>query len=123
MAKDPATYFRATNGVLVDAIRISDFKANIAIVFVGIMMGPVVGARDKFPSYFSLAMVMAPFLIMYFCLLLCLLPRYPRMGRANLSSREMRTPACFRRRKAKRRNSSVCKPFARFLPESCFGRI
>jgi len=62
MAKDPATYFRATIGVLVDAIRISDFKANIAIVFVGIMMGPVLGARDKFPSYFSLAMVMAPFL-------------------------------------------------------------
>ena len=63
MAKDPATYFRATNGLLVDAIRISDFKANVAIVFVGIMMGPVIGARDKFPSYFSLAMVMAPFLI------------------------------------------------------------
>ena len=40
MAKDPATYFRATNGVLVDAICISDFKANVAIVFVGIMMGP-----------------------------------------------------------------------------------
>ena len=52
MAKDPATYFRATNGLLVDAIRISDFKANVAIVFVGIMMGPVLGARDKFPSYF-----------------------------------------------------------------------
>ena len=84
MAEDPATYFRATNGLLVDAIRISDFKANVAIVFVGIMMGPVLGARDKFPSYFSLAMVMAPFLIVYFCLLLCLLPRYPRMGRANL---------------------------------------
>ena len=41
MAKDPATYFRATNGLLVDAIRGSDFKAIVAIVFVGIMMGPV----------------------------------------------------------------------------------
>src|SRR5271170_6688632 len=107
MAKDPATYFRATNGLLIDAIRISDFKANVAIVFVGIMMGPVLGARDKFPSYFWLAMVMAPFLIIYFCLLLCLLPRYRAWVAQIWSSYEMRTPACFRRRKAKRRNSSV----------------
>src|SRR5271154_2711986 len=95
MAKDPATHFRATNGLLVDAIRISDFKANVAIVFVGIMMGPVIGARDKFPSYFSLAMVMAPFLIIYFCLLLCLLPRYPRMGRANLVIARNADPSMF----------------------------
>jgi hypothetical protein len=95
MARDPAAYFRATNAILVDSIRVSDFKANIAIVFVGIMMGPVLRARDNFPSYFSLTMVMAPFLIIYFCLLICLLPRYPRMGRANFVIRHNADPSMF----------------------------
>jgi hypothetical protein len=83
MAKDAESYLRATNAVLVDNIRFSDFKANVAIVFVAIMMGPVLGSRDKFPSYFSLAIVLAPFLVVFFCLLICLLPRYPRLGRSN----------------------------------------
>jgi hypothetical protein len=95
MATDPATYFRATNAALTDSIRISDFKANVAIVFVAIMMGPVLGSRDKLPPSFSLAMVMAPFLIVYFCLLLCLLPRYPRMGRAHLVIKHNADPSMF----------------------------
>jgi hypothetical protein len=40
-------------------------------------------------------MVMAPFLIIYFCLLLCLLPRYPRMGRANLVIKRNADPSMF----------------------------
>jgi hypothetical protein len=95
MAQDPAAYFRSTNAILVDSIRASDFKAQVAIIFVGIMMGPVIGARDKFPSYFSLEIVMAPFLIVYFCLLICLLPRYPGMGRANLVIRRNADPSMF----------------------------
>jgi hypothetical protein len=95
MAKDPAAYFRSTNAILVDSIRASDFKAQVAIIFVGIMMGPVIGARDKLPSYFSLGMVMAPFLIIYFCLLICLLPRYPGMGRANFVIRRNADPIMF----------------------------
>ena len=95
MAQDPATYFRTTNAILADSIRTSDFKANVAIVFVGIMMGPVLGARDKFPSYFSLTLVMAPFLIVYFCLLLCLLPRYPEMGRAHFVIKRNADPSLF----------------------------
>ena len=95
MGKDPAAYFRSTNAILVDSIRASDFKAQVAIIFVGIMMGPVIGARDKFPSYFSLEMVMAPFLIIYFCLLICLLPRYPRMGRADFVIRRDADPSMF----------------------------
>jgi hypothetical protein len=95
MAKDAAAYFRSTNAILVDSIRASDFKAQVAIIFVGIMMGPVIGARDKFPSHFSLEMVMAPFLIIYFCLLICLLPRYPGMARANLVVRSNADPSMF----------------------------
>jgi hypothetical protein len=55
----------------------------------------VLGARSKFPSYFSLEMVMAPFLIIYFCLLICLLPRYPRMGRANFVIKRNADPSMF----------------------------
>jgi hypothetical protein len=95
MAEDPAAYFRSTNAILADSIRASDFKAQVAIIFVGIMMGPMLGARTIFPSYFSLAMVMAPFLIVYFCLLICLLPRYPRMGRAHLVIRSNADPGMF----------------------------
>ncbi len=95
MAKDAATHFRAINAVLTDNIRWSDFKANVAIVFVAIMMGPVLGSRDKFPAYFSLAIVMAPFLVVYFCLLLCLLPRFPQMGRAKLVIKYNAEPGLF----------------------------
>jgi hypothetical protein len=95
MAKKPAAYFRSTNDILVDSIRASDFKAQVAIIFVGIMMGPVIGARDRLPSYFSLAMVLAPFLIVYFCLLICLLPRYPGMGRARFVIRRNADPSMF----------------------------
>lgn len=95
MARDPARYFADTNAVLVDAIRNSDFKATVALIFTAIMMGPVLGARGRFPSYFSLAIVMAPFLIVYFCLLLCLLPRYPGMGSAEFVVRHNAAPALF----------------------------
>jgi hypothetical protein len=95
MARDPASHFAETNNVLVDAIRNSDFKANVALIFVAIMMGPVIGARDKFPSYFSLPIVLAPFLIVYFCLLLCLLPRYPRMGRVDFVVRHNAAASLF----------------------------
>jgi hypothetical protein len=40
-------------------------------------------------------MVMAPFLIIYFCLLLCLTPRYPRMGRANFIIERNADPSMF----------------------------
>ena len=95
MAKDPGTYFRNTLGALSGAIRMADFKANVAIVFVAIMMGPVLAARDKFPPFFTLAVVMAPFLIIYFCLLLCLMPRYPGKGAERLLIRRNPDPSIF----------------------------
>lgn len=82
MAHDAETYYRNTIGAFSDAIRISDFKANVAIVFVAIMMGPVLAFRDKFPPYLPLPLVLLPFLLIFFCLLVCLYPRYPRRGRA-----------------------------------------
>ena len=80
MAQDAETYYRNMIGGFSDAIRISDFKANVAIVFVAIMMGPVLAFRDKYPSYLPLWIVLLPFLLIFFCLLVCLFPRYPRRG-------------------------------------------
>jgi hypothetical protein len=64
-----------------DAIRVSDFKANICILFVAFMMGPIVNSAPQFPKYLPIPIVMLPFLIVYFCMLLVLIPRYPKRGK------------------------------------------
>src|SRR6185312_11383217 len=48
---DPAQPYRALIAGYTDAIRQSDFKANIAILFVAFMMGPVLGNYPRFPHY------------------------------------------------------------------------
>ena len=50
-AKDAAAHYRGVIEAFTETIRLSDFKANVAIVFTGIMMGPVVAFRDKLPSF------------------------------------------------------------------------
>lgn len=66
-----------------EAIRTTDNKANIGILFVAFMMGPILGTFPKFPNYLPIPIVMAPFLAVYFLLLLVLMPRYPKRGRKN----------------------------------------
>jgi hypothetical protein len=51
IAADPAQPYRSLIAGYTDAIRQSDFKANIAILFVAFMMGPVLGNYPRFPSY------------------------------------------------------------------------
>jgi len=82
-AKDAATHYRNIIGAFTETIRLSDFKANVAIVFAGIMMGPVIGFRDKLPGFLPLNIALAPFLIVFLCLLICLYPRYGREGRVH----------------------------------------
>jgi hypothetical protein len=82
-APDPTAHFGGLVGAYTEAIRVSDFKANLAVLFVAIMMGPIVAYRDKYPHFLSLPVVLAPFLIAFFCLLICVYPRYPRRGRTN----------------------------------------
>ena len=82
-AKDAAAHYRNIIGAFTETIRLSDFKANVAIVFAGIMMGPVVGFRDKLPAFLTLDIALAPFLIVFLCLLICLYPRYGREGRVH----------------------------------------
>jgi hypothetical protein len=79
--KDAAAHYRNLIAAFTETIRLSDFKANVAIVFAGIMMGPVVAFRDKLPHFLPLALALAPFLIVFLCLLICLYPRYINEGR------------------------------------------
>jgi len=83
IAADPAQPYRSLIAGYTDAIRQSDFKANIAILMVAFMMGPVLGNHTHFPHYLPIAFVMLPFLIVYICLLAVLIPRYPKRGSKN----------------------------------------
>ncbi|HLH49840.1 MAG TPA: hypothetical protein VKV96_10900 [Roseiarcus sp.] len=82
-APDPAMHYGNLISAYTEAIRLSDFKANLTVLFVAIMMGPVVASKDKFPHFLSLQIALAPFLVAFFCLLMCVFPRFPRRGRRN----------------------------------------
>jgi hypothetical protein len=75
-APDPAAHFGNLVSAYADSIRTSDFKANLAVLFVAIMMGPIVAYRDKYPHFLPLPLVLAPFLVAFFFLLVCVYPRY-----------------------------------------------
>jgi hypothetical protein len=92
---DPAQSYRALIAGYTDAIRASDFKANIAILFVAFMMGPVLGNYTHFPSYLPIPFVMLPFLIVYLCLFAVLIPRYPRRGAKHFLVSRIATPSDF----------------------------
>ncbi len=80
---DPAQPYRSLIAGYTDAIRASDFKANIAILFVAFMMGPILYNYPKFPTYLPIPFVLLPFLIVYVCLFMVLIPRYPKRGAKN----------------------------------------
>ncbi|WP_158814100.1 hypothetical protein [Methylocapsa sp. S129] len=96
MTKDAATYYRNHIAAYTDAIRISDFKANVAIIYGAFTIGPVLGFSDKFPPILPLPIVLLPFVIVFFCLLICLFPRYPRAGRANFLIERNASPNDFK---------------------------
>jgi hypothetical protein len=79
-AADPAEPYRSLIAGYTNAIRQSDFKANIAFLFVAFMMGSVLWNYTSFPSYLSVQLVLLPFLVVYFFLFMVLIPRYPRRG-------------------------------------------
>ena len=94
-AADPTQPYRSLIAGYTDAIRASDFKANIAILFVAFMMGPILGNYTRFPSYLPIPIVLLPFLIVYLCLFLVLIPRYPRRGSKNFLVSRTASPADF----------------------------
>lgn len=78
-----ADHYKGLAAAYTDAIRASDFKANIVMFFLSLTIGPIIFNRDKFPHFLTLPALVAPFLLMFFCLFIALLPRYPRRGRAS----------------------------------------
>jgi hypothetical protein len=81
MSKDHEAQLRNLIAGYGDSIRLSDIKANIAVLFVAIMMGTVLQFRDHYPSYLSAPVILAPFTVIFFNLLASVYPRFPRVGR------------------------------------------
>jgi len=94
-APDPSQPYRSLIAGYTDAIRASDFKANIAILFVAFMMGPILGNYTRFPSYLPIHIVMVPFLVVYICLFMVLIPRYPKRGAKNFLVSRTAAPSDF----------------------------
>jgi hypothetical protein len=90
-----ADHYKGLAAAYTDAIRASDFKANIVMFFLSLTMGPVIFNHDKFPHFLTLPALIAPFLLIFFCLFIALLPRYPRRGRASFFISGKATPADF----------------------------
>src|SRR5215469_7246839 len=98
MDKPPPTPVQAYRGLIAgytEAIRGSDFKANIAFLFVAFMMGSVLWNYTSFPSYLSIQLVLLPFLIVYFLMFMVLIPRYPKRGAKNFRVARNLTAADF----------------------------
>jgi Microsomal signal peptidase 25 kDa subunit (SPC25) len=90
---DPTKPYRTLIAQYTEAIRSSDFKANIAFLFVAFMMGSVLWNYTGFPSYLPVQIVLLPFLVVYFCLFMVLLPRYPKRGAKTFLVARNVTPA------------------------------
>ena len=78
MAKDRNAQLRNLIAGYNDSIRLSDYKANIGVLFVAIQMGTVLQFQDSYPWYLNLPVILAPFMIVFLNLLLAVYPRFPR---------------------------------------------
>lgn len=81
MARDRDALLRNLIAGYGDSIRLSDIKANIAVLFVAIMMGTVLSFRNHYPWYLSVPVLLAPFIVIFLNLLVSVYPRFPRDGR------------------------------------------
>jgi hypothetical protein len=90
-----AEHYKGLAAAYTDAIRASDFKANIVMFFLSLTMGPIIFNHDKFPHFLTLPTLIAPFLIVFFSLFVALLPRYPRRGRSSFFISGKAKPADF----------------------------
>ena len=95
MTSDATTYYRTQIAAYTDSIRMADFKANVAIIYGAFTIGPILGFSKNFPPFLPLPAALLPFVVVFSCLLVCLLPRYPRAGRATLPISRNATPDDF----------------------------
>jgi hypothetical protein len=92
---NPTQPYRGLIAGYTEAIRASDFKANIGFLFVAFMMGSVLWNYPAFPPYLPVQLVLLPFLVVYLCLFMVLIPRYPGRGAKNFLVARRPTPADF----------------------------
>ena len=95
MSDPVAEHYKGLAAAYTDAIRASDFKANIVMFFLSLVLGPVLYNHDKFPAFLTVPLVTTPFLVAIFALFVALMPRYPRRGRASFFISGRATPADF----------------------------
>jgi len=76
-------YFRDFSAIYTDAIRSSDFKANIALLFLPLLMVPILSAHERGLESVPLWVILAPFLAAYFFLILAIFPRYFRSEKSS----------------------------------------
>ena len=94
-APDPLQPYRSLIAGYTDSIRALDNKANIALLFVAFMMGPILYNYPRLPAYLPIPFILLPFLISYLCLFLVLIPRYPKRGAKNFLVSRTATAADF----------------------------
>jgi hypothetical protein len=92
---NPTQPYRGLIAGYTEAIRASDFKANIAFLFVAFMMGSVLFNYTSLPSYLSVQLVLLPFLVVYLFLFMVLMPRYPKRGAKGFRVARNLTPEDF----------------------------
>ena len=90
---NPTQSYRSLIAGYTGEIRSSDFKANIAFLFVAFMMGSVLWNYTSLPSYLPVQLVLLPFLVVYLSLFMVLFPRYPKRGAKGFRVARNLTPA------------------------------
>jgi hypothetical protein len=79
---DPSAHYRNVAAGYTEAIRNTDAKAFVGVLFTATMMATVVGYRSLYPAFLFVPLLVSPFLVIFFCLLFTVYPRFPRTGRA-----------------------------------------
>ena len=99
LSKDHEAQLRNLIAGYGNSIRLSDIKANIAVLFVAIMMGTVLQFRGQYPHYLNVPVLLAPFIVIFFNLLASVYPRFPRAGRKQFPIWRQSNPGGFRVRR------------------------
>jgi hypothetical protein len=79
---DPSAHYRNVAAGYTESIRNTDSKAFVGVLFIATMMGTSIAYQPTFPAYLTTPLVLTPFLIIFFCLLFTVYPRFPKTGRA-----------------------------------------
>ena len=92
---DPSAHYRNVAAGYTESIRNTDSKAFVGVLFIATMMGTSIAYQPAFPSFLTTPLVLTPFLIIFFCLLFTVYPRFPRTGRARFPLLRKADPEVF----------------------------